>query len=156
MIVISITPKDISDFFLSDPKLMLLGLPDEDIGLLYTTGTLPIHPASVYKGMYEEDELVAIVKWELFTSNSINMHIYIKSNRQHEGLLGSIESSLERWLIENTELTKVIFMVPEPCTHVHKAMVNYGYVKEGLITNSFQWRQSQVGLVLYGKDIKRD
>lgn len=156
LLISDVTKKQLNDMFLHDPKLMMLGMADEDIYTVYSTGEFPMKSHSVYKGFFKKNgELIGVAKWEPFTTHSINLHIYVKSLEHHKGYLGKIHSTLHTWLKENTEYRHVIIMVPSPCAHIHQATERYGFKEEGFIPNCFLWRQELVGLFIYGSDIDR-
>lgn len=140
---------------MSDPKLAYLSLSDEELYQLHKTGEYPIEDTSLYTGLAEDDKLVAILKWEWFSSVALNMHLYLRSELHHTGLLGRIYAFLYGHFKENTNIQKLLFMVPESCEHVHGAAKKYNLVQEGRIKKCCKWRNELNDVLIYSIDIDR-
>jgi len=150
----AVTPEIVSQFFLSDPKLVCLGLPDDEMTTLFQTGQYPCEDTNI-AGVYENDRLIALHKFEYFTAHAINVHFYLNSELHGTDKLGQIFYFMKNHLEQNTNLMKVLFMVPSSCIHVQKAAEKFGLVKEGHITNVFVWRQEPCDIIIYGHDLER-
>jgi RimJ/RimL family protein N-acetyltransferase len=106
-------------------------------------------------GVYEDGKLIALNKFEYFTRQAINVHFYLSSGYQGTGKLGEIFNFMKKHYEENTDLLKVLFMVPSTCIHVHKAAEKHGLKKEGHLTQCYEWRQEVVDIIIYGQELDR-
>lgn len=149
----NISNSEITQFFLNDPKLALLGLSDEELAVLHKTGQYLNTTNSILFGVFEDDRLITIVKYELFTTHAINFHMYVKSEYHHTDKILPI-SDFIRKTIKKTGMLKAILTVPSPCEHIHKFVKKFGFKEEGRITNCYQWREQVVDLVLYGLNLQ--
>ena len=148
MQVISLTEQDISKFFTEDPKLCYLGLPDEDLVSLYQHEELLWSQTSQVFGITENDKLVSIVKWEYFTKNTINLHMYVGTAFQGKKSL-DIANFVKEYLRDNTKYLKVLLMVPSTCEHVTNFAKYFGFELEGNITKSYTWRNTLVDILIF-------
>lgn len=150
-----LTKQQISDFFTSDPNLMYLGLSDEEIVVVYMSGAYPVNDTSTYLGFYREDELIGMAKFERFTTEAVNLHIYIRTIHQHQNITMQIKKVLTKYLLENTSYIKALIMTPDlGCQQIHDKMEKLGFSKEGHITKCFKWRTEEVGIIIYGLDLR--
>lgn len=148
--------KVLSDFFVNDPNLCYLGLPDDDLVNIYNTGEWKPRNTSYFLGVYKEDKLVCIFKYEYYTSIAMTFHGYLKSEYHHTGEFKKIKNALVNWLLDNTTIRKALVFAPDNCPHVHTAMQGIGMEKEGHIKNALIWRQKKVGLTVYGLDLVKE
>lgn len=146
-------------FFLSDPALITLGLCDELIVELHEHRTYT-PPNCLLKGVYKPsaygnpEELICIIKYELFTSIAVGVHFYIKTSLQCKGLCLEIQKLAQEYCNkEYPFLSKLQVWVPDPCNHVKKACEKFDMELEGIVKKSVIWRTKVVDLYIYGKDI---
>ncbi len=152
-----VSSQQITDFFLKDPNICYLGLPDEDLVDLYENKEYIPKENSIYKGVYDvDDTLLCIVKYELFTLVSISLHFYISSTIHRTQQSIRIRDLLYKHFCEETTMDKVILMVPHTCVHVQKAATAFGMTLEGRLTNSVKWRNEMADILLYGLELKRN
>jgi hypothetical protein len=150
-----ITPEEVTDFFLSDPKLICLGMADDEMIILHETGQYPCENTNI-EGVYDNEELIALNKFEYFTRNTINMHFYLKSSLHGSGKLDEIFKFMKTHYEQNTDLIKVLFMVPSVCESVHWVAQKYGFKQEGYITKCFTWRKQLTDIVIYSQELNRE
>ena len=156
-----ITIKDVSeseltDFFINDPKLAYLGLPDNDlVNLFYHHKYVP-NSISFYKGVFEDDRLICPFKIEFFTETTANLHLYLCSDLHKTGKIKEVEKEIRRWFLEETYFQKVLIMAPETCDHVHGTAEYFGFVVEGRLTKAVRWRKELVDVIIYSDNIRED
>lgn len=157
MKVCLISQNDLTEFFITDPKLMLMGLSDEELALFYKNKKYFINNYSNYMGIKNDDNnLIAIFKWENFTINTLNLHVYITTKLQNKIITKTIISLIRDYFLKNSDCNKIIFMVPEPCTHVIKFLTRLGISQEGYLKNSYYWRQKLTGIFIFGYELKEE
>ena len=137
-----------NEFFLRDPKLALKGLHDSDLVSLHKENKLQSRPES--KWFTLEDR--AVIRMEP-CNDSVIVHAYLSTEHQYLGFLKQVEQQIFEYLRENTKYTKMIVPVPESCFHVIVAMKNLGFKYSGRITKKMTWRNKQVDLLYYTKEI---
>lgn len=152
--ITNITPEKATEFFFSDPALVYLGLGDEEMYKLAKTRQYAFQDGCEYLGVYENDTLQCIIKYNWFTTHCINFHMYMRTNLHHSESLKNMARTIKAYFIENVPVTKVMLVVPSTCTHVHKFVAKFGFKQEGLLTNSYQWRQEMVDLHIYGLTLR--
>jgi len=151
----AVSDDDLSDFFMNDPQLCLLGLSDETLVELYKTRRYSPNYGTVYMGAYIGEDLKGILKYDLFTSHCVNVHVYVSSSIHHTESVRPLVSAIKQYLIEEVDAIKAVLFVPSSCEHVHKFAPKMGFKQEGLITQCLLWRQKLVDLVVYGLDISK-
>lgn len=152
---VSITSEIATVFFFSDPILILLGLSDEEMAIMHKLKKYELSEGSNYIGIQDShDKLVAIVKYEWFTTHTINFHMYIQSKYHHTKEIKSITNFIKQYFKDTLKINKAIIMVPSSCDHIHSFAPKYGFKKEGHITNAYQWRQELVDIIIYGLDLQ--
>ena len=153
-----VSPELATEFFRRDPSLCYLGLPDEALTNLMADDNYILFKdcPSYLWGIYIEGNLISVVKYELFTSQTINLHIYLCSYMFDSGAFQKIQESLKQHIIDNTPYIKVIIMCPETCLHIQKSAESYGFVKEGTIPKCIVWRTELTGIIIYGLSIDRE
>lgn len=152
----SIDKDIINKFFLSDPALCYLGLSDSVLNMIYYNGEYTPEKHSTWLGIYEKDELVCLVKYEWYTTVTINLHFYVKTSLQKQGYTKKIQKLLYKYFIAETKAIKVILQVPCPCTHVVKPAKEFGMEHEGTIKSAVMWRNELVDILLFGLVLKRE
>lgn len=145
----------LTDFFINDPTLCYLGLSDEQLSYMYEHKEYNPDPMSYYLGCWEGKKLLAVIKSEKFTENAVNSHIYMSSKLHHKKMTTKIKDLYVQYLIDNTEMTKVLVMTPETCSHVIEPLNHWGFALEGVFTNAIVWRQKLVDLHIYATDLIR-
>lgn len=148
-----LTDDEISDFIINDPKLVYMGFSDQELVTMYETKRYTPNPASTYIGIEEDNVLVCVLRWELFTHLTVSIHPYISSSLHGKGMLSKVYSFLYNHFLEDTIITKVIAFVTEPCTHAMKACEKHGFVQEGYISKCVTFRKELCGIYIYGLDL---
>ena len=150
-----VSPQQVTEFFLNDPTLICLGMPDDEMVILHETGMYPCEGTNI-DGVYDGDTLIALNKYEYFTRETINMHFYLSSSLHGTRKLDEIFKYMKNYYETETELLKVLFMVPSPCAHIHGVAKRYGFKQEGHLTNCFRWRQELVDITIYSQKLNRE
>ena len=84
----TVTEQEATEFFFSDPKLVLLGLSDEEIVEMYRTKTYELLPDTYYLSIKNEaGKIVCIVKYEYFSSITVNYNMYVSTSEQNNAEL---------------------------------------------------------------------
>lgn len=150
-----VTEQELTAFFLSDPKLIILGLPDEELVYLHENKEFKCHPGSMFIEILEDDGTsVGVVRWEFFTQISIVIHVFLRSKYHGSNKLGEIYQFVYKHLQTNTNIRKVIAFISSSCIHVIKAVEKHGFKKDGSIPNCLIWREKVVGIEIYSVDIE--
>ena len=146
-----LTQEEASNFFLSDPKLVLLGLSDEEICELHKTNQYELQPDIHYITVRENDKILALVKYEYFSSVTISYHMYVASSEQDKSeMYAEMIPMLKNYIANELDIHKLIIIVPSTCLHTQAFALKAGYKEEGRLKNSFVWRQQIVDLIIYG------
>lgn len=154
MLLIEISQQRITDFFLNDPKLALSGLSDEELNYMRQHECYPMAADSTYLGIFLEDQLVAIVKYEMFTTHSINFHMYIKTELQKTNQVEKIVKKVKEHFEALPNILKALIMVPRSCLHVIEFAKKWGWILEGTLSNCCLWRQKIDDIIIYGLMLK--
>lgn len=152
-LVPNISQKEVSNLIFNDPHLVLLGASDEDIALMYKHKEYRLADGSHYVGVKEDDELIAVIKYEYFTTHAINYHMYLASKYHHTDKPRIVVDLLKKYVVEELGIRKVLIFVPSSCDHIHKFAPKHGLKEEGRITKCYQWREQIVDIVIYGLDL---
>lgn len=154
--IVDISQIELNEFFLNDPKLSYLGLPDLDLAYLYEKREFPIHPGIIHKGIFINNELVCVMKWEVFTAETGNFHMYVTSKLQKIGFTPELQKIIYQYFIDNTNFIKGIIMIPSTCEHVQRSAKNFGFKVEGRLTKAMRWRKELVDIIIYAIEFKRE
>ncbi len=147
--------EEVDKFFLEDPALVYMGLSDEEITQLYTEKEFQIDTFHNFLKVYDNEELIGILKFEWFSPIAISIHLYIHSWHQHKNKFIATRKPIGEYFKKHYPfLTKALCFVPEPCEHVHRALPKLGFIEEGRIKNSASWRQETVDVRVYGFDTR--
>lgn len=149
-----LTDEEITKFFLEDPRLCWMALPDNELHELYHNKVYKKGDNSKYFGLTAEDELFAVIKYEMFSQLALCVHPYMSSKHQGKGHIFNFRDVIGNYLIKTTGFKKFIFSVPEPCKHVVRTMEKYGAKLEGQIKNIIIWRQQPVDLLYYRLELE--
>lgn len=150
----SITNDQAYSFFMEDPKLAYMALPDDVLAGMYNDKKFYTSEGSELLGIYDKEELFAILKYELWTDICINIHIYLQSKYHHQGKTADLWEFAEGWLAKNNpKITKMVTLTPASCAHVIPVVKRYGFKEEGRITQSVTWRQEVVDLLIFGRSL---
>lgn len=141
-------------FFLNDPKLAYLGCADDVLVKLYYTQDYEPQEMSQLKGIFDSGQLIMLMKYEFFTTVALNIHCYLSSSLQGRGYFGELVTFIIAWIKqEMPQVTKLLVMTPDPCSHIQAMANRYGFIKEGHLKNVVVWRQQTVDLIIYGMEI---
>ena len=150
-----ITQDQLTEFFLNDPPLCYLGVDDDTLAALYHDKKYPISELSFFQGVWENDVLVAVMRFEKFSELAVSCHTFLGTPFQGKGIGQKVKEVVYEYLRDTTPFTKAITMAPAPCIHVMKTVEACGFVKEGVLTNCVTWRTKVVDLHIYALEIKR-
>jgi len=148
-----LSEEDVASFFLLDPKLALLALPDEDLHTLKVEGKFYLDSDAYAEGVYEDGEMVGVLRWNMFTDIVINMHLYLNSRHHGNGTFKDVHVSILDWAKESGRVKRIVVFSPSPCEHIHRAMLGVGFEQEGRIKESMMWRQQVVDMLIYGRNL---
>lgn len=150
-----INDKELTEFFLSEPQLVLLGMPDEEMIYLHEHKEFKCGAGSYFVEILGDNgESLGVIRWEFFTPISIVVHMFLRHKYHHSTVLKDIYQFIYRHLLENTKVRKMIAFITSSCIHVVKAAEKLGFTKNGSIPNCLVWRNEVVGLDIYSVDIK--
>lgn len=145
----------ITQFFIEDPALCYLGLPDDDLVNLYSKKEYIKHATSNYKGIYSNKQLVGILCYEYFTAYTLNVHFYVSTKLQKKSQATKVKLALKNYFIKKYPgVLKIVLTVPSSCGHVIAIAEHYGFKKEGHLTNCIRWRDNLADIFFYAKDLK--
>lgn len=155
MCIKDITVQEAGRFLVEDILLSERALPDKELeAMLEGRGYCPITESN-YIGVYHCNILICVTKWEYFTDIAANIHPYLSSLLHGKAVTMDVWVVLRKWFMENTSFSKLVVLAPGPCPNVHKAASSNGFVLEGLLTNTMQWRGKIEDLHIYGLDLNR-
>lgn len=141
----------VKEFFLDDPKLAYLSLPDGALVDL-ANNKYAVNSNERLIGLYLDNKLIAVGRYESFTDCAVTYHLYINSALHGTSVLDEINKIAHEYLKELNYKTAIVF-TPSSCVHVHKAAEKRGYVLVGNIPSSQIWRQQLVDTLIYSKDL---
>lgn len=150
-----VTQESLTEFFLSEPNLVLLGMPDEEMIYLHENKQYTCTSGSSFVEITDDDGTsLGVVRWEFFTQISIVIHMYLRHKYHHGKELKRIYDFIYNHLRDNTKVRKVVAFAASTCKHVIGAVEKYGFTKSGSIPKCLIWRQEVVGLEIYSLDIE--
>lgn len=154
--MIQLTQQQLDEFFFSDPKLVMLGLSDEEMHYMTTNKHYYMAPGSGYLGVNDpkSGQLIGVIKYEWFTNIAINFHMYIRSELHGTSDVTYVANEARNHFEADEWCRKVLLMVPSSCEHIMKFAPKHGFKKEGYITQCYFWRQQPVDLVIFGLNLK--
>lgn len=154
-----VTCDEITEFFLSDPKLICMGLSDEEMVNLFEGKKYECVLNSYYMKAVDDndfnEEIYAIVQWELFTQKSIVLHVRVKSKYQKTNIVDELHKIIIEFF-KNLNMTTLISFSPESCLHTRKCLKRFNFKEECMIPNSIVWRENLEGLYMYSKSLLGD
>ena len=145
----------VTKFFITDGKLFLNCMADEDIEA-YEYGKWTPNPHSAYLGVYENDKLICILRTEQLTNLSLLCHLYVKSDLWGTGTSLEIGKELENWIRDNTKISKLIVSTPANLDPVITYGKKLGFIVESKLQDAIYWREQIVDMLLLTKFIWRD
>jgi hypothetical protein len=151
-----LSDEQIQDFFLKDPNVSFLGLTDDNLQSMYSQGKYLSGSHSCMLGIYEGEDLCAIFKWELFTPETINIHLFVGTKWHKTGQMSKIFYFMKNHLETKTSFKKVIAMVPSVCEHVWKPLEHFNFVREAHLTKCLVWRNELVDMFIYSINLTRE
>ncbi|MEI6183902.1 MAG: hypothetical protein WCP65_00125 [Bacteroidota bacterium] len=142
-----------AQFFLEDPLLCFMALGDEALKDFDNNRGYNPAPCTI-TGIYHKNKLICIVQATLFTESTVSLHLYLKSNLHHSGILKPLHIEYGKYLQKYyPNLKKVMIISPTPCKHVHDAIKGLGFKQEGCLTKSMIWRGQLVDLLIFGREL---
>jgi len=147
-----VNQEEATSFFMTDTKLALMSLDDADLATLVNDEVFPLD-ARAFSVRNDDDELCAIIKYDYFTRQSINIHLYVKRRFHHTAEPKEIVKVVKHHIKNQLHINKLLLILPAPCTHVIGFAKKVGFEKEAVMKNSYIWRQQLVDLIVYGIEI---
>jgi len=151
MIITVIDSDVVKEFFLADPKLAYLSLPDAALVDL-AKNKYEVYSNERLIGFYSDNKLIAVGRYESFTDCAVTYHLYINSALHGTPVLNEINEIAHDFLRKLNYKVAVVF-TPSSCVHVHKAAEKRGYALNGRIPNGQIWRQQLVDTLIYSKEL---
>lgn len=149
-----VTDEELTEFFIKDPALCYLGLPDQDLVVLHEEKVFKRHGNSLYRGLFDKERIVGIVCYEAFTELAVSCHFFISTKERHTGLARKIKDTLKEFCKkEYPFITKIIVTPPSTCLHIINMLEHWGFEKQGTLTSCIKWRNEVVDLIFYSKNI---
>lgn len=154
LLIKDVTHKEAAQFFLNDPKLAYLGCADDVLVELYHSQDYNPHELSRLKGIYYDNRLIMLFKYEPFSQVAYNCHFYLNSSMHGTGMFTEVVKFLKQYMRQqHPEVTKILVMSPSSCIHVPAVVTKYGFIKEGHLTNAIVWRQEICDLLIYSLEL---
>lgn len=143
-----------TEYLMKDIKLCALALSDDSLKKLdQGQGYCP--PPCSMTGFYnKKDELVCFMQATLFTESTLLIHVFLRSDLHHSGILRPITKQYSEYIHKHApDVKKAMIMSPEPCSHVHAAVKGLGFKKEGCLTKAMVWREKLEDVIIFGRDL---
>lgn len=151
-----VTELEAGILFENDRLLCERALPDNELKSILETGRYKSDSVSNYVGMYDDNTLFSVAKWECFTSVVVNLHIYISSLLHGKGLTKDIQDIYKQWFKTRTNFVKAVILAPSSCIQVHKSVELAEFKLEGTLTKSIVWRGKLEDINIYGYQLRSD
>lgn len=148
-----LTEDTVSEFFMSDPRLSYIGLDDDSLVYMYNNQRYKAKENTVYAGVYDEDELICIFRWELFTPITVGVHLYLKSRLHKSDIFTKISKMIIDFYRDKSSFKKLLVFAPGSCVHVHKAAKRVGFEEEAIIKKCLIWRKELVDLHIFSLEL---
>lgn len=158
--VSDVTPEQITQFYLIDPKLCKMSLPDHQLKSLMETGEYISDEGDTYLGVYLQDELVALFRYEPVFRNddpkNIWIHVYIHSWLHGVDFRRDVQLVLVDWFLEHTLVKRVNMQVPMCCKHVQDSIdLDDKWSRDGIIPKEESiWRGEPMEFIIYTMELK--
>jgi hypothetical protein len=147
----NISEEEISKFFINDPQLVYLGLPDADLVSLFQEKKWYKSKLTNCVGVFDNNTLIFVFKYEFFTPVCLNGHFFMSSKYRHTGKFEEIVALLKDFVKTSyPQITKCIVMTPALCTHVPPTCQKFGFIQEGHIKECITWREQLTDLLIFG------
>lgn len=147
-------PDQIRDFMLQ-PVIRDVVLTDEELAA-YEAGEYCSGDWSEYLGIFSEDELVGVIKYEMMTTITARIHPYLMPAYFKAWITDKETISKgNHWFAENTTAHKFVVQTPQCCTKVMTCLHKAGYELEGILTGGIIWRGKVENLIFMSKFIER-
>lgn len=151
-----IDENEATEFFLSDPNLCWIGLPDNDLQSLYHNKKYIQQYNTVLVGIYDETGLMCVIRWEPFSQVIVSMHVYLATRYHHTGTLRKILHYIKPYFEDpKFPFLKAIIMHPSNVPHVGVALKATGFTYEGTLKDGIVWRQELVDLNFYSIELDK-
>lgn len=141
---------ELTAFYLSEPRLVEHGLPDDEQEHLRQFGTYKMNPRSEYFGYFEDDteDMKAVVQFEGFSQTALAIHCRMRTRFQGsqtaERVLALIRKSLQ-----GSSIHRLISFVPKCCVPARRCLERLGFERECELKDSMVWRGKIENLYLY-------
>lgn len=151
-----LSQNEIKDFFINDPTLCAMGLPDSDVLYIEQNNDYYFPEGSTGVGIFDNDELICVFRYDPYTPIAVNVHIYLKSSLQGKHLTYSYGGILVRYVLANLpHVSKIVIHCPKTCETTWKVIQHGGMKLEGVQKNAMVWRGQVTDLLIFGKEIKQ-
>ena len=144
----------VKDFFITDKKLFMTCMPDDDVRQFQEKTWYP-NKNTIYLGYYKEDKLISIMRCDMITNITRSLHMYLKSEYWGKDLSHHICEEQIKKIHEITKCLKVLVEVPDCCEQVIKTALKLGFIGEGYLNKSILWRGKLHGIYILSKFINR-
>ncbi len=152
MIIRKIDLGVVTDFFTIDPRLCKMALPDPDLISVCLQGKYLAEENSHHLGLYSDENLIAVLRYETLTDETIKTHLYIHSWLHGNGLRQKLQDQIEQYFLDNTKVKLFTMDVPASCTQVHKSIKDDPkWEKSGTFIG--EWRQKSEEFIVYNLEL---
>lgn len=149
-----ISKEEIVTFFTNDPKLAFKSLADEILDYMYHGKDIEFHRNSNVLGLFINDELIVIFKYQHFSNVAVNVHLYIATKARSKEFFNGVFQFLKAWVKEkHPHVCKAVVITPSTCKHVLKLLPKYGFKLEGTIEKAMKWRLEIVDIHILGMEL---
>lgn len=149
-----ITNEEAYQFFISEPALTWLGFSDDFIVQLYEHHMFDPGPYSNIRGIYLDDILIMVFKYEFYSKVALNTHYYLSRLLHKRGVFEKVVACLNTWIKEQyPSIKKILVMSPSACEHIPAIVKKYGFIEEARIKDVVVWRKEICDNVIYSLEL---
>lgn len=148
-----ITDDIVTSFFSDNPRACYKGLSNSALVYLYYSNKWVSNPEEKVIGVFNKEELSAVLVYSLINDIMVTLHIYLADRHLKSTKFREVVQAIKDYFKNKTSFKKVIVMAPESCTHVHRAAELFKMDKEGILKDSILWREKLENLIIYGLSI---
>lgn len=116
-------------------------------------GALELNPTSRFLGLYEDEELIGVLRFEPMNLVTAFVHSHMHPKHWGHNKLRECLKISDKWFKENTKIHKQVSTVPVSCKEVALALLRNGYTIEGNLVGGCYWRGEVQNLVLFSRFI---
>ena len=156
MIINEIGIEETTKFFLEDPKLCVMGLPDNYLYYLDKHKTFPATPGEVVYGLYKDNQIVATIMFQEHDKNTVVMHFYLSTNNLRKNIVRRFYPVIEEMLTKEYTQKEVMVAIPQSCLHVMEVVQAIGFQFKKTIVDGITWRGAIEDLHYYKTKINKE